>query len=234
MEDHRKVNDLHPNHAIIGFGYDHIYLAEGEHPSKAVLDEVANEAPVFLFHQSFHMGVANSQALALADITEASSNPENGKNGRLPDSKEPSGYLEEDAADLVLMPLLADSSIELADLIEAAQYVYLSHGITTVQEGAATQAGMEELIALTQSDQFKVDVVAYPLVTEEPRQILQTYPEYTGQCQQCLKIAGYKILLDGSPKAKRPGLANRTQMKITIAVIPLIPMEQSKNISRWP
>lgn len=107
------------------------------------------------------MGVANSQALALADITEASSNPENGKNGRLPDSKEPNGYLEEDAADLVLMPLLADSSIELADLIEAAQYVYLSHGITTVQEGAATQAGMEELIALTQSDQFKVDVVAY-------------------------------------------------------------------------
>lgn len=180
------------------------------------------------------MGVANSQALALADITEDSSNPENGKNVRLPDSKEPSGYLEEDAADLVLMPLLADSSIELADLIEAAQYIYLSHGITTVQEGAATQAGMEELIALAQSDQFKVYVVAYPLVTEEPRQILQTYPEYTGQCQQRLKIAGYKILLDGSPKAKRPGLANRTQMKITIAVIPLIPMEQSKNISRWP
>lgn len=57
-----------PGSWIIGFGYDHNILAEKQHPTKKVLDEVSTEHPVMVSHASGHMGVANSKALEALNI----------------------------------------------------------------------------------------------------------------------------------------------------------------------
>ena len=60
---------------IIGFGYDNSQLAELRHPTRAELDAVSTEFPIYIVHQSAHLGTANSTALELAGITAASENP---------------------------------------------------------------------------------------------------------------------------------------------------------------
>ena len=82
---------------IIGFGYDNASLAEHRHPTRAELDQISSEIPVYIVHQSAHLGVANSKALEIAGITRDTPDPPGGVIRRGPDG-EPDGVLEENAA----------------------------------------------------------------------------------------------------------------------------------------
>lgn len=48
---------------IQGFGYDHNFLREKRHPTRAELDAVSESHPILIAHASGHMGVVNSAAL---------------------------------------------------------------------------------------------------------------------------------------------------------------------------
>ena len=48
---------------IFGFGYDDAQLAELRPPNRDELDAVSSDVPVYVVHQSGHIGVANSKAL---------------------------------------------------------------------------------------------------------------------------------------------------------------------------
>ena len=65
------------------------------------LDEVAPNNPVWLMHTTGHYGVANHQALQLAHITAATSNPPAGTIDRDPQGV-PTGVLKESAMDAVV------------------------------------------------------------------------------------------------------------------------------------
>jgi predicted amidohydrolase YtcJ len=61
---------LHPPASwVIGAGYDQNYLAE-VHPTAELLDRVSNGHPVWLMHNSRHMGVGNTEAFARAGFPE--------------------------------------------------------------------------------------------------------------------------------------------------------------------
>ena len=51
---------------ILGFGYDDSQLKELRPPTKEELDAVSTEYPVVIVHQSGHIAVFNTKALALA------------------------------------------------------------------------------------------------------------------------------------------------------------------------
>ena len=63
---------------MIGFAYDDSQLAEHRHPTRQELDAVSTGIPIVITHQSGHLGVYNSKALALAGITAATPDPEGG------------------------------------------------------------------------------------------------------------------------------------------------------------
>ena len=63
---------------IIGFGYDNATLAEHRHPTRADLDAVSTEVPIYLVHQSGHFGAANSKALEVLDISADTPDPAGG------------------------------------------------------------------------------------------------------------------------------------------------------------
>ena len=50
---------------ILGFGYDDSQLKELRPPTKEELDAVSTEYPVVIVHQSGHIAVFNTKALAL-------------------------------------------------------------------------------------------------------------------------------------------------------------------------
>ena len=120
---------------ILGWGYDHSFLPGGAHPTRQLLDQVSDRLPVLAVHCSGHVGVANSAALTLAGITETSPVPRGGSVGRDPETGALTGYLEETALFQCLNALRARQQIDPARALEAAQQLYLSHGITTAQDG---------------------------------------------------------------------------------------------------
>ncbi len=125
---------------VSGFGYDDTLLAEKRHPTRAELDQVSTTQPVTISHVSGHMMVANSVALALADIDADTPDPAGGVIGRRPGTTEPNGLLQETAN--FAMSRLAQQSIGLPQvyrMIKSAVKEYAAVGVTTAQSGGVSK-----------------------------------------------------------------------------------------------
>ena len=92
---------------ILGFGYDNSQLKELRHPTRDDLDAISKDIPVFIVHQSGHLGVVNSKGLEIFGYTKDTPNPAGGVIQRREDGKEPNGVLEETAMFAVMPKILA-------------------------------------------------------------------------------------------------------------------------------
>ncbi len=143
----------------MGFGYDHNVLAERAHPTRQVLDRFFPDAPVLITHASGHMGVANSKSLALMGVTAETPDPEGGRIGREADGRTPSGYLEELAFRQATAKVPMDRAADAAAALDAAQQIYLSRGITLIQDGLTGADEFQMLSAAARAGVFTADVV---------------------------------------------------------------------------
>jgi len=185
---------------VVGFGYDDSLLAEQRHPSRADLDVVSTEHPVFIVHTSGHLAAANSMALAAAGITAETQDPPGGVIRRLRGSNEPDGVLEESAMFQVYLSLPKPSLEESVRQLTDVQAYYASKGITTVQEGGATTEDINTLKSAASQEKLILDIVAYALWM--PGEGAIPAPGQFGEYSNRFKIGGIKLLLDGSPQGK--------------------------------
>lgn len=93
------------------------------------------------------------------------------------------------------------------DLLVEVQDFYASNGVTTVQDGGTSGAGLAMMRGAGKKGRLKIDIVTYPspLTTMCPEGLEQVIPanqDIMGTYQDHVKIGGYKILLDGSPQGK--------------------------------
>jgi predicted amidohydrolase YtcJ len=95
------ASKLKPGEWLTGAGWDEGKLAERRYIVASDLDQVAPNNPVWLMHTTGHYGVANHQALQLANITTATSNPRAGTIDRDPQGI-PTGVLKESAMEAVV------------------------------------------------------------------------------------------------------------------------------------
>lgn len=188
--------DIPQGKAILGGGYDHTMLREKRHPDKWILDSAFPRTPVLISHVSNHMCVVNSAGLQRLGITKDTPDPDGGHIGR-DSSGELTGYLEEKA----YLQFTNRSATPNPSLLAKAQELYLSHGITTVQDGMTHAAEWQALHALSEGGKLKVDVVSY-IDIAGCKELLAENPSYVKQYRSRLKIGGYKVFLDGSPQAR--------------------------------
>lgn len=205
---------------IIGTGYDHNKMAEGRHPDRFVLDAAFPDNPVMITHASGHMGVVNTLALEKMGITKDTKDPEGGRIGRTADRAgngksgnavtgndgtdgygEPDGYLEETAFTGSSSVIPEPGMEQLARQLEAAEQIYLSHGITTIQDGRTRSDEWKLLKYAAENELLHADVVAYAALNDA-HELTEENPDYTGQYNNHLRIGGYKIFLDGSPQGR--------------------------------
>ena len=82
LKEFKGKNNFKKGEWIIGFGYDNNAFPNKKHPTKDILDNVSIENPILITHASGHLGVLNSLALKLLNITSLTKDPEGGRIGR--------------------------------------------------------------------------------------------------------------------------------------------------------
>jgi predicted amidohydrolase YtcJ len=182
---------------IAGFGYDDSQLAEQRHPTRDELDEVSTDLPVLIFHQSGHLGVANSKALEVAGITAETKDPKGGVFRRREGSQEPNGVMEEYAFFVLASKLMSNFDNDVNDaLVVAGTQLGASFGYTTIQEGRAMDSALEAMQRVAGSGRLAIDLVAYPDVLE----VDDVHPSraYSNH----YRVGGVKLTIDGSPQGK--------------------------------
>lgn len=194
-------------HWILGAGYDDSLLAEKRHPNRQDLDKVSTELPVFVRHVSGHLGVCNTRCLELAGINIQSKNPEGGVFRREEGSMQPNGVLEETALDAIHSVFPKQELAEQLDRLDELNTYYAQYGITTVQDGATSNAGLALLKEAAKNKQLSLDVIAYPYTAWAD---LNKYTPASGNAKHYnnhFRNAGVKLVLDGSPQGKTAWLS---------------------------
>lgn len=193
----RNADSVKKLNLIVGFGYDNAQLKEVRHPTRADLDAVSADTPIVIVHQSGHIGVANSAALAMADIDADTENPAGGVIQRNDDGT-PNGVLEEYAFFPVLMKSLASLGPDgMQEFTRAGSRMWASFGYTTGQDGRATGPAGEAVKAVAASEGLPIDIVSFPDVLEAQDYIAaNASQEYVNR----FRVGGCKLTIDGSPQ----------------------------------
>ena len=183
---------------IFGVSYDDTSLAEKRHPTRAELDAALPDHPVFLWHISGHMGVANSAALAIAAIDESTPNPEGGVYVKDPVTGQLTGLLEENAM-LEIQAIVMDFSIiDFFKMITSAAAEYASVGVTTAQSGAVALKVAQGFKIASRLGLIPMRLELWPLFDEMGPQLLDGSVDVATLESDTISIGAIKIIADGS------------------------------------
>ncbi|MBD9542794.1 amidohydrolase [Ensifer sp. ENS04] len=183
-------------------GYDQVKLDVGRHPTREELDRAVPDHPVLLTRACGHVAIANSLALSLADVTEATPVPDGGvigtTDGRL------NGFLAENAQNLIKTAIPEVTTEELIDGIEQAGRYLLSLGITSCMDAAVGQlAGFAEIQAYEMAKlSGRLPVRVWLTLLGDPGvSIVEDSWRaglISGAGDDMLRVGAVKIFLDGS------------------------------------
>lgn len=201
LNKYKEIHNIKKDEWIIGFGYGNNSFKDNQNPDKSVLDKVSKENPIIISHTSGHMGVVNSKALELLEITDKSKDPEGGHIGRVTNGLEPNGYLEENAFFDFSAKIPQPTMQQVLENFRKAQDIYLSYGITTAQEGMMKQTEFNLLKYLSDNRKLKLDVIGYVDI-KNSENIYYKNKQYVNNYIGSFKIGGFKMFLDGSPQGK--------------------------------
>lgn len=192
---------------VRGFGYEHRNLAEGRHPTRHELDEVATDREVYLMNASGHGGVVNSFTLALHGVDRDTPDPQGGVFFRDADG-ELTGELS-DAACNVLTGLhgvkighhgpnfhLADEPEEHLRQLAAAQERFLAGGVTTIGDAQVSRRELDMYLRLAADGGLHTRVSMYLL-----SHLLDDALEmglHAAFGNDVLSFAGIKLYADGT------------------------------------
>ena len=181
---------------VAGFKYDDTKTAEGRALTRADLDEVAPEHPVFIEHRGGHTAYVNSLALERAGIGEDTPDPQGGHRGR-DASGRLNGKLEENAAFTMSALLPAEFSREQArEGVKLISAMMARSGVTSAHDALGAP---DDLRAY--QDSREAGALALRVYTLIDVQYLDAMIEAgvrTGLGDEWVKVGPVKLLCDGS------------------------------------
>ena len=115
---------------IVGGDWDHQNWG-GALPTRAWIDSITPDHPVFVTRLDGHMSLANGLALRAAKVTRATANVAGGEIVR-DAAGEPTGVLKDNAADLVFAIIPEPSDAQNDGALDAAMRYVASNGVTAI------------------------------------------------------------------------------------------------------
>ena len=195
-----RINKLTAGDWLVGYGYDQDTLEEARHLTRDDLDAVFPDNPVLLIHVSFHGAVLNSRAFEAIGYDENTPTPAGGVIVRREGSNEPLGLLMETAWFPAVAAIPVATPEQREENLRLAQVRYASNGITTMQEGLTNYSDFVDFKVAAERGSFYLDLEVLGSFAEIPKFAAEmgAYADYNGR----LKLAGIKIVGDGSPQGK--------------------------------
>ncbi|MEO1167558.1 MAG: amidohydrolase [Pseudomonadota bacterium] len=117
---------------LVGGGWNQERWGLGRFPTAADLDAAVSDRPVWLVRVDGHAGVANSAAMAQANVTESAQSPAGGRIER--DGREPNGVFIDAAMALVEQAIPTPQPPVRDMALREAQELLLSYGVTTMHD----------------------------------------------------------------------------------------------------
>lgn len=192
---------------LVGSGYDESLLDEKRHPTAADLDTAFPNTPVLLFHVSGHIFIVNSAGLKAKGVNADTPDPSGGVIVRLPNSREPSGEIQENARFPFLDVIVKDRPVnESAKRLAKSFAYYAQNGVTTVQEGGLQETHLPVLRSVAMNGEMTLDFVGLVFQPVAEKLIAEGNTKW-GVYQKGVKLAGIKLTIDGSPQGKTASLS---------------------------
>lgn len=189
-----KAQALADGQWITGYGWSEDELVEQRKPTRYDLDDAAPNNPVVLTRAGAHSAVASSLALAAAQITAQTPDPEGGVIER--DSVgEPSGIIRE-RHNLVLDLVPAATEAELASSLAVNLNALLAKGITSITDAQKTPAEYRRWQSIYEQRQLPLPRAKLQFEWHDPAAI-KSLKEDVGDGDDWLAIGPIKIFVDG-------------------------------------
>jgi len=190
-----------PHEWITGSGWDETLWPSKELPTRADLDAVTTDHPVYLVRIDGHVGVTNSLALKMANVTAASKVPEGGEIA-LDSSGAPNGILRETAKALVESMIPPPTLEKRRQAIELALKDIASSGVTSVQDysGYSDKTNLSNFKILEQLERegnLTVRISEWLPFDEPVEELKQRRAEHP-QSDPMLHTGMLKAFMDGS------------------------------------
>jgi predicted amidohydrolase YtcJ len=188
---------------ILGGRWDQDKFAEKRYPTRWDLDAAVADKPVFLVRVCGHLGVANSKALQLADISKETT-IESGKIDLDEATGEPNGILRENALGLVWKAIPKPNPKELEEACISACKKAVTAGLTCVH----WIIGSAKEIRIIQRLYFegKLPLRVYLGISADLLDQLVDLALLTGFGNDMVKIGFVKVFADGSLGARTAAL----------------------------
>lgn len=148
---------------IVGGNWDEQRWAKSDLPTKALIDAVTPNTPVFVSRHDGHMALANSVALKLAGVTAKTPDPAGGEIVR--DAQgQPTGVLKDAAQGYVWKVMPPISGERRTRAVKRALAHAASVGVTSVQDMGPEYADIAIYAALANRGELTTRIYAVPTI----------------------------------------------------------------------
>lgn len=156
----RDYARAHPEGPIIGRGWIETHWPQARFPTRADLDRVVSDRPVYLERIDGHAAVANSAALALSGIGDSTPDGEGGRIER-DASGAATGMLIDNAMSHVSLRLPEPNATQKREALRQAAQLYASRGWTGVHNMSTSGEEHSSFFQLAIAGQFPLHADIY-------------------------------------------------------------------------
>ncbi|WP_120499329.1 amidohydrolase [Roseovarius sp. EL26] len=183
---------------VMGVLFDNTAVAEARMPTRAELDSVSLEHPVWVIHASGHNGTANSFVLKQQGLNRETPDPVGGRFGRDPDTGALTGLIEGISAmgDLGDTDFLIDRE-RFWQGFNACRDEYLEHGVTFAQNAWASRQMVEHFASVPAGADPGMDLVILPQGELEP-ELSQGDTAFEWPETPYMRLGPRKLFTDGA------------------------------------
>jgi predicted amidohydrolase YtcJ len=201
-----RVDQAKPGEWVTGRGWIETFWKPSVFPTRADLDKISPNNPVYLVRADGHGGVANSAALKLAGVDKSTESPFGGEIMKDKQTGEPNGMLLDQAQGLVTknIPPLTPEEREQALIIGARRSAEL--GWTQIQNAGTNWAEVDLLKKLYGEQKVKLRIYEAIRGPGPDAERLVRDGAITGLYDQRLTVRAIKITIDGALGSKGAAL----------------------------
>jgi predicted amidohydrolase YtcJ len=162
---------------ITARGFNEAAWLNGQIPTKADLNKVLKDRPVYVIRTCAHIAVCNSKALEVCDVTSNTIVPDGGVV-YIGDDGKPNGIFSETALGLITKNIPPYTKDELKVMVLSAREELYKYGITAATDPAVDPLLLEAYYEMNQQDQLGFRLNAIPIILPDGGDAPYPIPEY--------------------------------------------------------